>query len=115
MVALREFDPFRRRVDAFEIAFAADSAQPGAARLAEAAALVSAMIEAGKAAGRPVVVEVTGGADATGTADRNRALVADRTRAVMEGLVAAGVGREWIRAGTGESTLRGVRFRVVPR
>ncbi len=113
MVALREFAPLKRQLEAFEIEFANDSPEPAATQVAAASALVTKMLDAGRIIGRSFSIELTGGADPTGTAERNKLLTAERVRRVAEGLAAAGVDRGLLRASAVESQSRKVQFRVV--
>lgn len=112
MAALREYEPARRRVEGFRLEFANDSAVIDRIRAEAAAEAIRRLLAAAPLAGKQIRVTVTGSADPTGTAERNRKLSIDRAEATVQALADAGIDPSILAKAPGTSASREVRFAV---
>ena len=112
MVALREFEPLRQRIEATAIGFAPDSSALEETQLRPVAAAIRQLVEITATAGSRFTVSIAGSADPTGARDRNERLARQRAAAVAEALVRLGVDRNLLEPKAMEGSSREVRFTI---
>lgn len=112
MVALREFEPLRQRIEAAAIGFAPDSSALEETQLRPVAEAIRQLVDITATAGSRFTVSIGGSADPTGTRDRNEKLARQRAAAVAEALVRLGVDRNLLEPKAMEGSSREVRFMI---
>lgn len=112
IVALREFEPLRQRIEATAIGFAPDSSAVQESQLRPVAAAIRQLADITAPAGSRFTVSIAGSADPPGTRDRNERLARERAEKVVEALLRLGVNRNLLEPKAIEGSSREVRFTV---
>lgn len=112
MVALREFEPLKRHIEATMLEFANDSAEVDRVKARSAAEAIGRLAAMAPLTGSRISIAVAGSADPKGLPERNERLARERAAAAIEALVQSGIARELFEAGTAPEGSRTVRFEV---
>lgn len=112
MVALREFEPLKQRIEASVLEFASDSAAVDPAKARPVADAITKLAAMAPLTGARISIVAAGSADPSGMADRNLQLAKRRADAAVDALAGFGVDRSILVASTVPGAMRSVRFAV---